>query len=50
MFILVEINVEGVSLKLCEKASIYGQITEWNNCPIVKDRKLLTKEYLSGVI
>ena len=49
--ILVEINVEGVSLEMCEKVSVYGQNHKAEQLPNSERYwTLLTKEYLSCVI
>ena len=49
--ILVEINVEGVSLEMCEKVSAYGQNHKAEQLPNNERYwTLLTKEYLSCVI
>ena len=38
VIILVEINVEGVSLEMCKKMLLYvAKIKQWNKCTIVKD-------------
>ena len=50
VIILVEIIVEGVSLEMCKKASVYSQIHRAEQLPNSERYwTLLTKEYLSGV-